>query len=190
MLIFINKIMSRVYNLIFNTGLPRVLKDMKIYLQPNPENIVGDWMLFMHSTVIWVYGCQEAPHLLPVFLTPRLFFLEFMRQRIISETKHFLKMHKASNLKFPFIINPFVVKTRSFLHQIQANLKEFGFAQLQGRKYDPHQIIYKRRLMSKHGPYEHEYVEGFDKLANLETCADMEVMFQPDQIQYMGLTLQ
>ena len=29
MLIFINKIMSRVYSLIFNTSLPRVLKEMK-----------------------------------------------------------------------------------------------------------------------------------------------------------------
>jgi hypothetical protein len=35
MLIFINKIMSRVYSLIFNTSLPRVLEEMKISLQPN-----------------------------------------------------------------------------------------------------------------------------------------------------------
>jgi predicted metal-dependent hydrolase len=156
---------------------------MKISLQPNPENRVGDWMLFMHSTVIWVYGYQEGPYLLPVFLTPRVFSLEFIRQRIISETKHFLKMHKASNLKFPFIIGPFVVKTRSCLPQIQAKLSEFGFTQLQGRKYDPHQVISKRRLMSRQGPYEHEHVEGFDKLENLETCADMEVILQPDQTQ-------
>jgi hypothetical protein len=44
------------------------------------------------------------------------------------------------------------------------------------RKYDPHQVICKRRLMRKQGPYEYEYVEGFDKLANMETCADMEVI--------------
>jgi hypothetical protein len=36
MLIFINKVMSRVYSLIFNTGLPRVLDDMRSSLQPNP----------------------------------------------------------------------------------------------------------------------------------------------------------
>jgi hypothetical protein len=188
MLIFINKIMSRVYNLIFNTSLPRVLEDMKSYLQPNPENRVGDWVLFMHSTVIWVYGCQEAPYLLPIFLTPRVFSLEFIRQRIISETEHFLKLHKASNLKFPFIIGPFVVKTRSCLSQIQTKLKEFGFSQLQGRRYDPHQVISKRRLMNKHAPYEHEYVEGFDKLANLETCVDMEAILQPAQTQQVGPT--
>jgi hypothetical protein len=92
-------------------------------------------------------------------------------------------MHKASNLKFPFIIRPFVVKTRSCLPQIQAKLNEFGFTQLQGRKYDPHQVISKRRLMRKQGPYEHEHVEGFDKMENLETCADMEVILQPDQTQ-------
>ena len=162
-------------------NLPRFLEEMKSSLQPNPENMVGDWMLFMHSTVIWVYGYQEGPYLLPVFLTPRFFSLEFIRQRIISETWHFLKAQKASNLKFPFMIGPFVVKNKPCLPQIQAKLSEFRFTQLQGRKYDPHQIIWKRKLMSRQGPYEHEHVEGFDKLANLETCADMEVTLQHDQ---------
>jgi hypothetical protein len=100
MLIFINKIMSRVHSLIFGSDLSRVLEEMKISLQPNPENMIGDWVLFEQSTVIWVYGYQEGPYLLPVFLTPRVFALEFIRQRIISETEHFLKAHKASNLKF------------------------------------------------------------------------------------------
>jgi hypothetical protein len=127
---------------------------------------------------------------LPIFLTPRVFVLEFIRQRIISETKHFLKMHKASNLKFPFIIGPFVVKARSCLTQIQAKLNEFRFSQLQGRKYDPHQVISKRILMSKQSPYEHEHVEGFDKMENLETCADMEVTLQPNPTQQLESTPQ
>jgi hypothetical protein len=95
-------------------------------------------MLFIKSIVIWAYGYQEGPYLLPVFLTPRVFAIEFISQRIISETKHFLKTHKASNLKFPFMIGPFMVKNTSCLLQIQAKLNEFGFTQLQGRKYDPH----------------------------------------------------
>jgi hypothetical protein len=140
--------------------------------------------------VIWVYGCHESPYLLPIFLTPRVFSLEFIRQRIISETEHFLKLHKASNLKFPFIIGPFIVKTRSCLSQIQAKLKEFGFAQLQGRRYDPHQIISKRRLINKQAPYEHEHVEGFDKLENLDVCVDMEAILQPTQTQQVEATLQ
>ena len=44
--------------------------------------------------------------------------------------------------------------------------------------------------MRKHGPYEHEYVEGFDKLANLETCADMEATLQLAQAHQVGPTLQ
>jgi len=80
--IFINKVMSRVYSLIFNTSLHRVLDDMRSYLQPNPENKVGDRVLFMHLEIIWVYGCHESPYLLPILLTPRIFSLEFIKQRI------------------------------------------------------------------------------------------------------------
>jgi hypothetical protein len=184
MLIFINKIMSRVYNLIFRSDLSRVLEGMKSFLQPNLESGVGDWMLFIQCTVIWVYGYQEGPCILPVFLTPIIFSLEFIRRRIISETENFLKAHNASNLKFPFILAPFVVKKKSCLPHIQAKFNEFEFTQLQGRKYDPHHIISKRRLMRKLGPYhQHEHVEGFDKLANLETCTDMEVTLQHDRIK-------
>ena len=118
MLIFINKIMSRVYNLIFVSDLPRVLEEMKSFLQPNPESRVGYWMLFIQSTMIWAYGYQEGPYLLPVILNPRIFSLEFIGQRIILETNHFLKVHKASNLKFPFMVGPFVVKNKSCLPQI------------------------------------------------------------------------
>jgi hypothetical protein len=116
----------------------------------------------MHSKVIWVYGCHKSPYLLPIFLTPRIFSLEFTRKRIIFEIENFLKFHKASNLKF--LIGPFIVKSRSCLSQFKENIKEFVFAQLQGRRYDPHQIISKRILMNKQAPYEHEQVEGFDKL--------------------------
>jgi len=72
-------------------------------------------MFFIQSNVIWVYGYQEGPYLLLIFLTPGIFALEFIRQRIISETEHFLKAHKASNLKFPFMVGPFVVKNKSCL---------------------------------------------------------------------------
>jgi hypothetical protein len=74
--------------------------------------------------------------------------------------------------------------------QIQFKLSEFGFTELQGRKNDPHQIISKRRSTSGQGPYEHEHVEGFNKLANLETCIDMEVTMQHDQTKLAEPTSQ
>jgi len=44
--------------------------------------------------------------------------------------------------------------------------------------------------MNKHAPYEHEHVEGFDKLENLEVCVDMEVILQLAQTQQVEATLQ
>jgi hypothetical protein len=45
-------------------------------------------------------------------------------------------------------------------------------------------------LTKKQSPYEHEQVEGFDKLENLEVCVDMEAIFQPTQTQQVEATLQ
>jgi hypothetical protein len=44
--------------------------------------------------------------------------------------------------------------------------------------------------VNKQVPYEHEHVEGFDKLENLDVCADMEAMLQPAQTQQVEVTLQ
>jgi hypothetical protein len=151
---------------------------------------MGDWMFFTQSIVNWVYGCQEGPHLLPVFLTPRIFALEFIRQRIVSETEHFLKAQKASNLKFSFVVGPFMVKSKSCLPQIHSKLNEFGFTELQGRRYDPRQVISKRRLARRQGPYEHEHIEELDKLVNLETCTEMEVITLHDQAKQINITSQ
>jgi DNA-binding LytR/AlgR family response regulator len=44
--------------------------------------------------------------------------------------------------------------------------------------------------MKKHAPYEHEQVEGFDKLENIEVCVDMDVILQPIQTRQLEATLQ
>jgi hypothetical protein len=136
--------MSKAYQIIFNVKLPKVIEDMRIHLQ-NPEDRVGDWTLFINSTVIWVYGFHEFNYLLPIFLTPKIFALEFIRQRIIFETKNFIKYRSASNIKFPFVIVPFIVKSKTCLAQVEAKLKALVFAQILGKNYDPHQIISRRR---------------------------------------------
>jgi hypothetical protein len=77
--------------------------------------------------MIWVYGFHESPYMLPVFLTPKIFALEFIRQRIIFKIENFINLHRASNIKFPFVIGSFVVKSRSCLSQVKAKLKDFVF---------------------------------------------------------------
>ena len=86
-------------------------------------------------------------------------------------------MHIASSIKFPFF-----VKSRLCLSQDKTKLRYFGFLEIQRRKYDPHQIISKRRHMNKNAPYDHDHVEGFDKLDNLEVCIDVEEPLQQVQI--------
>jgi hypothetical protein len=61
MLIFINKIMFRIYSLIFGSDLPRVLEEMKSSLQPSLENMMGDSMFFTQSTVIWGMPRRTSP---------------------------------------------------------------------------------------------------------------------------------
>jgi hypothetical protein len=44
--------------------------------------------------------------------------------------------------------------------------------------------------MNKQAPYEHDHVEVFDNMENLEVFADMEAILQPTQTQQVGETLQ
>ena len=43
---FVNKIMAKVYKLLFDDVLPRVLEEMRIILQSSSEEKIGDWFLY------------------------------------------------------------------------------------------------------------------------------------------------
>ena len=69
---FANKIMTRIYTLIFDQELPRVTKMMRSHLQIGSE-VTGDWFLYAKYTKIRLYGFIGYPFLLPAFLTDRIF---------------------------------------------------------------------------------------------------------------------
>ena len=81
---FANKIMSRIYKLIFDQELPRVTEMMRSNLKTGSE-IIGDWFLNVEYTEIKLYGFNGYPFLLPDFLTDRIFSLEFSKKRIHIE---------------------------------------------------------------------------------------------------------
>jgi len=54
-------------------------------------------------------------------------------------------MNKETNIKFPFNIGPFVVKNNSFLPTVEEMFKVLSFPKAEKIRYDPHQIISKRR---------------------------------------------
>ena len=94
--------------MIFDDVLPRVLEDMRIMLQSSSEDKTGDWFLHKEFTVLRVYGFTREPYRLPAFLTPRIFTLEFMRQRLYAEEEKFWMFKKYSNVKFPLKVGPFI----------------------------------------------------------------------------------
>jgi hypothetical protein len=74
---------------------PRIFPECKNILQLSPDKRVGDWYLFENHIEIRVYGVEVQPFLLPRFLTPRIFSLEFIRKRLNSDYIHFVsKKHK------------------------------------------------------------------------------------------------
>ena len=79
---FMNVLMAPVYETLFQRRLRRVLQEMKIMVQSSLERRVGDWFLSKNSIVIRVYGYTHQLYVLPVFLTPRMFSLDLIKQRL------------------------------------------------------------------------------------------------------------
>ena len=123
---FTDKIMASIYKLIFGTTLPRITKEMKAYLQ-NSNEPVGNWFLYKEYTMLRICVFEEEHYRLPVFLTKSTFSLEFLRQRLHVESDLFLKHKKASNMKFKYTIDPFVVISTSALSIVQSFLKTMVF---------------------------------------------------------------
>ena len=74
-----------------------------------------------------MYGFTGEPYRLPSFLTPRIFALEFMRQRLYVEEEHFRVFKKYSNVKFPLKVGPFIFKNKSTMLVIEKLLEVMDF---------------------------------------------------------------
>ena len=103
---------------------------------------VGDWFCFADYTLIRVYGFEGEPFRLPKFTSRRLFALEFLRQRLISENDNFIKHKKASSLKFVFTLEPFVVKTIFAANITDQILSSMSFETDKALRYDPKGVMH------------------------------------------------
>lgn len=140
-------------------------EEMKAYLQ-NFNEPVGDWFLYKEFTILRIYGFENEPYKLPVSLTKRIFVLEFVRQRMHAESEIFLKHKKASNMKFKYTIEPFVVNSTIALTVVQSILKSMNLQADKKAKYDPKHIKYQRKLASRLGTSEHIEDEELATKAN------------------------
>jgi hypothetical protein len=110
---FLNEFVSQVYLFIYEANSPRISIELQNYLHPPSEDCIGDWILFKYYIIIRVYGSEEKPYRLPVFLTPRICALEVLRQRLHLDDLHFASKKQVSTFKVPIIIGPFTMRNKA-----------------------------------------------------------------------------
>ena len=126
-----------------------------MYLHPQTENQIGDWFLYQDYSVIRIYGYEEQPYRLPTFLTPIIFSLEVLRQRLHSDELHFSSKKQTSNFKVLITIGPFTVRNKATIELIDDIMAYFKFVPNEACQYDPLQLISKKKKKQKRGNYEH-----------------------------------
>ena len=114
-------------------------------------------------TIIRVYGFSHEPYILPTFLTPRIFSLELVRQKLIVENEHFINFRKDLEINFPWVIRPFIIKRKVALHMVESLLKEMDLKKTNVVNYDLHHIISINRQVNKNNLFEHQEVESLDE---------------------------
>ena len=82
------------------------------------------------------------------------------------ETEHFLKLRKSTEIRFPWVVGPFIIKNKASLPMIERLLREMGFPNEAAINYDPRHIISIRTQVNKNKPFKHFEVAGLPESAN------------------------
>ena len=91
------------------------------------QESIGDWFLMPKYSIIKVYGFSTSPFMLPFYLTPFVFTLELIRQRISADEEHFTVHRKDSWIKYPINFRPSIVKKPTLLPMVEKVLKAMKF---------------------------------------------------------------
>ena len=158
------------YTLLHDGPPPRVIPEMIQELQSTPPLATGDWFLYEDHTIIRVYGFGGRPFILPAFLTPRIFALEFIRQKMASDELHFIDKKAAKTFRIPTELGPFIVKSRQAYNIVEERLNKMKFPTVGAWTYDPKGIILRLKdptgkMKVAENPY-HEPQPLIEKLAN------------------------
>ena len=140
---------------------------MKNNLHPSPESFIGYWLLYREFIVIRVYGFTGTPSKFPALLNPRNFAFEFIKKILCSDEDNFGALMKCYDVKFPFKIGPFIFKSKTALPIVEKLLEAMDFQKMERLNYDLWKIISQRRQQNKNKAFEHQLLEGMDKMDNL-----------------------
>ena len=71
------------------------------------------------------------------------------KQKLISEIEHFINFRKSSEIKFPWVVGPFIIKSKVALPIVERMLKEMVFQTDIAINYEPHHIISINKQVNK-----------------------------------------
>ena len=92
--------------------------------------------------------------------------MEFIKEKLIVETKHLLNFKKSTEIKYPWVVGPFTIKNKAALPMTESLLREMGFLMEPAVNYDPHHVISNRIKAPKINPFKHEEVVGLADATN------------------------
>ena len=101
--------------------------------------------MFEDHTMIRVYGFSGRPYRLPAFLTPKIFALECIRQKLSVDDKYFSEKRYTRLFKLSAHLGPFVVHSRLALSLVEEMMADMKFPTVGSAVYDPKGIILKGR---------------------------------------------
>lgn len=102
---------------------------------------LGDFFFYSNFTLIRVYGCNQAPHMLPIIVAPRLAFIEFIWQMLWSKKDQIRTKKKGQHLPLMVKFNEFNVGCDT-LDKVQEFLvNNYKLKVFKERNYDPEGYI-------------------------------------------------
>ena len=88
--------------------------------------------------MIRLYGLIESLYILLAFPNPRVFSMEFIREKMSVEIEHFLKYKKSNDIKYPWVVGPFTIKNKCDFPMVEGLIRELVFETKPTLKYEPH----------------------------------------------------
>lgn len=103
--------------------MPRISSEIKKFLHLSKHDKVGDWYLYQNYTEIQIYGCEIPPYRLPIFVSIRIFTLEYIRHMLNMDELHFVSNKKKTYFKLKAHVGPYIVNTRVETKEVEELLK-------------------------------------------------------------------
>ena len=89
-----------------------------------------------------------------------------IRHKVIAENENFISFRKSSEVKFPWVVGPFIIESKSAIPVVDSLLKGMYFKTNFAVNYDPLHVISTRREVNTNKPFEHREVEGLAEKTN------------------------